>query len=613
MRESLQYVFQSFEQDWSLRLDLKPAKPAARIQAVVDLMALRTVIDRSGHCRYEARLSLQNRSEQFLRIKLPPGLRLWSAYVAGQPVKPVVEKATENTESTETKKRNASSEPSVLSVAKNAADSLSGEVLVPLVKTSPGGLPYDVLLHFADEGDRPLVAPFNGITKLSPPAISVIGIPVTRTVWSLNLPAGYRYLRPGGNMSAVVGPVEVFSLGIQAKLEQLERLERTYRDVAGTASQKEAVAQRNWEAFNKDLAKDISQVESDLDAYRSNVSKGDFSRLKSKLGEQRSRADVLVSGNTAFIQRQQEQARKDMNFFLNSSASNSGVAEVIRNDAMFEMPGFVGENERQQIARLQEELQVTEQQRQVAKAEQAPAQQAPIDSARKDLTKKIGGKAAKDVVAEYADKESEIGKILDELSREGAAQIDQKQEQLRGQLRELADNRLQRHFQAGKDMVQKGGSQAKKPESQSSAGAVRYGYESSRGGYSGMGRQPPIQRPAQAAAPGLEMLQERLEPTVPTGPGAVAVYTPATTEEVAEAYVTRAVYSLPVTLPQGEVRLDFARPGGDVEISLWAVPTSTLKNLCRTLIILVAVLIALGAVRIWPGLWLRIGSSLRRV
>ena len=612
MRESLQYVFQSFEQDWSLRLDLKPAKPAARIQAVVDLMALTTVIDRSGHCRYEARLSLQNRSEQFLRIKLPPGLRLWSAYAAGQPVKPAVEKTTEDTESTEIKKRSASSELSVLSVAKNAADSPTGEVLVPLVKTSPGGLPYDVLLHFADEGDRPLVAPFNRVTKLSPPAISVIGIPVTRTVWSLNLPAGYRYLRPGGNMSAVVGPVEVFSLGIQAKLDQLERLERTYRDVAGTASQKEAVAQRNWEAFNKDLAKDISQVESDLDAYRSNVSQGDFQRLKSKLSEQRSRADVLVSGNTAFIQRQQEQARKDMNFFLNSSASNSGVAEVIRNDAMFEMPGFVGENERQQIARLQQELQVTEQQRQVAKAEQVPEQQAPIDSARKDLAKKIGGKAAKDVVAEYADKESEIGKILDELSREGAAQIDQKQAQLRGQLRELADNRLQRHFQAGKDMVQKGGSQAKKPPLRA-AGAVPYAFAPSRGGYGGMGRQPSIRQLAPADLPGTEMLQQRLEPTVPAGPGAVAVYTPATTEEVAEAYVTRAVYSLPVTLPQGEVRLDFARPGGDVEISLWAVPTSTLKNLCRTLIILAAVLIALGAVRIWPGLWLWIGSSLRRV
>jgi hypothetical protein len=572
MTESLQYVFQSFEQDRSLRLDLKPAKAAARIQAVVDLMALTTVIDRGGHCRYEARLSLQNRSEQFLRVKLPPMLSLWSAHVAGQPVKPAV-----------------------------PTEVASGEVLIPLVKTSPGGLPYDVLLYFADEGDRPLVAPFNGITRLSPPAMSIVGIPVTRTTWSLHLPAGYRYLRPGGNMSAVVGPVEVFSLGIQAKLEQLERLERTYRDVAGTATQKEAVAQRNWEAFNKKLAEDISRVESDIDAYRDQVSDSDFRRLKSKLSGQRSRADALISGNTAFIQRQQEQARNDMNFFLNSSASNAGVAEVIRNDAMFEMPGFVGQNEQQQIARLQEELQVTEQHLQQAKAEQALEQQALIDDAQRDRAKRVGGKAAKDVVAEYADKESELGKILDVLSREGAAQIDQKQAQLRGQLGELVDNRLRRHFQAGQDMKQA----ADKPESRSSAGAVTYGYEAPRGGYGGyggMGRQPSIQRPPQTETPGTELLQERLEPTVPAAPGAGPAYGPVAGEPAAEAYVSRAVYSLPVTLPQGEIRLDFARPGGEVQISLWAVPASTLRNLYRTLTILVAVLIALGMVRIWPRL-----------
>jgi hypothetical protein len=95
---------------------------------------------------------------------------------------------------------------------------------------------------------------------------------------------------------------------------------------------------------------------------------------------------------------------------------------------------------------------------------------------------------------------------------------------------------------------------------------------------------------------------ERLEPAAPAAPRPGAASGAEAGEPAAEPYVARAVYSLPVTLPQGEVRLDFARPGGDVEISLWAVPTSTLKNLYRTLIVLVAVLIALGLVRIWPPL-----------
>ena len=75
MRESLQYVYQSFEPDWRLSLALTQAKPATRIQAVVDLLALTTVINRDGRCRYEVRVELQNRSEQFLQVEAPEGLK----------------------------------------------------------------------------------------------------------------------------------------------------------------------------------------------------------------------------------------------------------------------------------------------------------------------------------------------------------------------------------------------------------------------------------------------------------------------------------------------------------------------------------------------------------
>ncbi|MHC4434429.1 MAG: hypothetical protein ACYTBS_21520, partial [Planctomycetota bacterium] len=147
MRESLQYVLESFDEDWLLNLEIKPAKTATRIQAVVDLLALTTVIDRSGRCRYEAKVALQNRSEQFLIVEMPKGLRLWSAKVASQPVKPAV-----------------------------ATNSPQGQVLIPLVKTSPGGLPYEVYLYFADDAAKPLVAPLEGITRLEPPNISIVGI-----------------------------------------------------------------------------------------------------------------------------------------------------------------------------------------------------------------------------------------------------------------------------------------------------------------------------------------------------------------------------------------------------------------------------------------------------
>jgi len=422
MRESLQYVFESFEENWLLSLDLKPAKMAARIQAVVDPLSLTTVIDRNGRCRYEARVALQNRSEQFLRVIVPEGLRLWSARVADQPVKPA--KGTASTEN---------------------------EVLIPLVKTSPGGLPYDVHLFFASESDKPFVEPLNGLTKLKPPGISIAGIPVMRTTWSLRLPSGYRYMRPGGNMSPVAGTVEVLSLDIEAKLEQLRRLEKTYREVAGYSGHREEIARRNWEVFNRKLAADIGQAESHLDANRDRVSDDEYHRLKSTLGGQVRTQSAIVSGNTIFIQKQQELTSNDMNFFLNASISNAGVAEIVRNNALLEMPQFVGESEQQQIVRLQKELELSEQQLKVADI--TYGREKPTDVEVPEHTAGVSGKAAQELIGGDVDKKAEVDEILTGLARESAAQIGQKQTQLRNQLEELADNRLRRHFRQDFDTV----------------------------------------------------------------------------------------------------------------------------------------------------------------
>ena len=74
---------------------------------------------------------------------------------------------------------------------------------------------------------------------------------------------------------------------------------------------------------------------------------------------------------------------------------------------------------------------------------------------------------------------------------------------------------------------------------------------------------------------------------------------PAAKESDAYAYTASGTYSLPVTLPAGEVRLDFTRPSGGAELSLWAVPLETLDNLYGTAVI-VAVLMIAGLVKIWP-------------
>ena len=231
MQRSLQYVWQSWQEDWESRLTFRPAKPAARIQALIDLMAVTSVMDRQGRYACQVRLELQNRSEQFLRLRIPAGLQLWSAAVAGQAVKPVV-----------------------------PTDAAADELLVPLIKTSPGGLPYEVFLYVAGQVDDGL----EGLQRLHLPLPEVVGVPVAQTTWTVQLPAGYHYVRPGGNMEPIAGSAERISLGVEATLSQLKRLDVAYREIAGGAIQQEAVALDNFQRLNRKVQAQMQEYEQRL-------------------------------------------------------------------------------------------------------------------------------------------------------------------------------------------------------------------------------------------------------------------------------------------------------------------------------------------------------------
>ena len=591
MTESLQYVFQSFEDNWSLGLGFTPAKAAARIQAVVDLFALTTVIDRNGRCRYQARLSLQNRSEQFLRVEVPQGLRLWSAAVASQPVKPVT-----------------------------PAGSAPGRVLIPLVKTSPGGLPYDVFLYFADEQAEPLIEPLNGIARLKPPAISIADVPVMRTTWSLLLPAGYRYMRPGGNMSPVAGTVEILSLDIDARLDQLKRLEKTYRDVAGSAGRSEAVAKQNWYLFNQKLNADIQQAQSFLEANRGEVADEDYRRLSSKLGGQKQSQDVLFVDNTSYVQQQQEQTRYDLNVFLNDDAVNVGVSEVVRNNALLQKPDFIGQGEQQQIARLTKELEVSQGQlvalqRQADKASTEGVVTLDAEAARKPATEDFG-KVADDLLLARSDEKADVSKLLGDLSEQSAAQIDRKQAQIRNQLEQLKDNRLQRYFQGPEQMAQTlepaDQFQVQAPAQQQAGRSRRMetaGADRTPGMYSGVPESRSAdgdvieqgERGKDQMMAGAGFRPAEPQPTQAAAPGSGVAGGPTVAAESLDQYVAKGTYSLPVALPEGEIRLDFARSAGQAQLSIWAVPLATIRNLQATAAVVVVLLIVLGIIKIWPA------------
>ena len=61
--------------------------------ARIGLAETRLVLDANGAYRAAVRFRMDNSTEQFLKVELPEGAELWTAVVAGEPVKPTADPA----------------------------------------------------------------------------------------------------------------------------------------------------------------------------------------------------------------------------------------------------------------------------------------------------------------------------------------------------------------------------------------------------------------------------------------------------------------------------------------------------------------------------------------
>ena len=597
-RRNLQYVLQSFEDDWTMALKFTAAKPAKRVQAVVDLLAITTVIDRGGQCRYQVNVALQNRSEQFLRVRVPAGVKLWSAHVAGRPVRPVTD-----------------------------ADAADDEILIPLVKTSPGGLPYDVKLYLAGEG----LSGLDGVTRLTPPAIRIVGIGVTRTTWTLRLPGGYRYLRPGGNVSPVAGTAEMMTIALQARMDQFKRLKQTYGEMISMGRSRAYVG-KNWDEFNRKLSGDIKRTQREIEKGRGELGEKKYRHLVGVAGT----GYFTQTGGQADIVRAQKRMgqvfRGNTNFILNNDANNPGLAEWQRDDSLNTLPSFVNqaaEGQKANLAKSQQEV------LKGIKKVQQRQQELTGDTVSKDKEGK-----GKDTgrFTRWSDdpddaKEAQVRQVLEKLADEQAGRLERQQSQQADQLARLADNRLLRYYdRAGNAPAQgqpQGQSGRQQHRGQQQMGS-HVGYNAgvliqsggTVGGVGGLSLQngvvgsnaasntimPRSELAVRDAGAGTYTLNGGLLATGgdvrPARPGeAVGTFNWVSGGGggggAPGGYVAAGMMSLPVELPAGGVELHFARPGGDAAVTLWAVRTSMLDGLGRAGGVLLALVVVFIAARLW--------------
>ncbi|MFP4355001.1 MAG: hypothetical protein ACLFUJ_07720 [Phycisphaerae bacterium] len=570
----LQYVLQSFDDSYQASLSLKQAQQTQRFAAIIDLMEVRSLIDRSGNCRYEIVLSLQNRSEQFLQLSLPEQLSLWSAQVDGQPVRPVV-----------------------------GSDG-DGSVRVPLVKASAASLPYEVKLYLGGS----LGSEISGLDRIAPPAVKVTNIPVKRTAWSLLLPEGYRYVRPEGNMSPVAGQAELMSLNVDAKIQQLSRMVKS-SEYDGDNGRSQEVLRRNFQASNDYLKEQIDYNVRFLAENRDQLEEEEYRRLQDKSTSQYAMQRELEEAFNKKTSGRQSEAY-NVNGLLNSSNVNWGLTESDRNRVLQDIPQFVTHAEQKMRSNLTATINT--------QAEQIHWANQQLQTSGGDVSGIVRGidgltepggetglmrllspeKQAEQVIVFDGNVSGRLDEVTNtvgsKLLQDRASNLAKQQKELAGQSVTLEDSRLGRFY--GQNKYDQPGSPARQGQGLQEGQQGQQAQQGQRG-------QPGHSRPdrrGQTPVPGEPMPE--LDQSVlgesfrdsgweydgtrsRAGDGREAGQMP-----VARAAGT---FSLPVELPEeGFVRLDFVYPGSEPEISVLPVPQRAVEDGFDVFVFLAVVAVA---------------------
>jgi hypothetical protein len=155
-------VYRYLRPGYKLALEARRYQDANVLQALIESARLTTVVADDGQMMTEMTLGVRNNGKQHLEIELPPRTVVWSAFVAGQPVRP---------------SRNG------------------GKLMLPLERSSGDETPVTVELTYIGQDEFPKR---KGIVRLLSPQLDV---PLKNARWDLYLPPDYDYTKFEGSMA----------------------------------------------------------------------------------------------------------------------------------------------------------------------------------------------------------------------------------------------------------------------------------------------------------------------------------------------------------------------------------------------------------------------------
>lgn len=189
------------------------------LQALVDSSRLISVITEDGQMMTHMTLAVRNNGRQFIEISLPDRQTdVWSAFVAGQPVRPTTR---------------------------------DGKVLLPLERSGENAtIPVEITFI-----GRVKFPARNGKVALAAPTLDV---PLKNARWELFLPPGYDYAKFEGTMTrearAAAQTVWMFSETEYKQVESAKRVQRESEIIASISNVQENFKRGNIEEANKALS-----------------------------------------------------------------------------------------------------------------------------------------------------------------------------------------------------------------------------------------------------------------------------------------------------------------------------------------------------------------------
>lgn len=307
-------VYRYLRPGYKLAVEAKRFEEAAVLQALVDNARLTTVVADDGQMMTEMSLGIRNNGLQHLVVELPAGAKVWSAFVAGQPVRP---------------------------------SRRGDKLMLPLERSGADGAPITVELTYVSAQKFPRT---KGDVELISPKLDV---PLKNARWELYLPPDYAYTKFQGSMTHEVGVAPVVQVYSSREYFKQENEKKAAKQVEvgnflsnarkGLASGKLKDANYDYnqalrlDAFdNKEAKKELDELKRDLSRVQSsnlieaqrNYTRDNVGRYSDSLGLQTANQPAQQQGEQAAQMLQYDADAAEQQWGALQRAQEVSVAKV---------------------------------------------------------------------------------------------------------------------------------------------------------------------------------------------------------------------------------------------------------------------------------------------